>query len=122
MRSAYLAAYYAPGGYGLPFPGWGLLAGRYSRSSPLYSASFATWCSIAVLPCFSASRKVSVTRCGLPLQGTYAAYSNATARRITPQAVMIALCRYARLRDRLRGAPNTGGAYSERRESESYMV
>ena len=32
------------------------------------------WCSIAVLPCFSASRKVSVTRCGLLLRGTYAAY------------------------------------------------
>lgn len=33
------------------------------------------WCSIAVLPCFSASGKVPVTRCGLPLRGTYAAYS-----------------------------------------------
>ena len=32
------------------------------------------WCSIAVLPCFSASRKVPVTRCGLLLRGTYAAY------------------------------------------------
>ena len=29
---------------------------------------------IAVLPCFSASGKVPVTRCGLPLRGTYAAY------------------------------------------------
>ena len=74
IASAYLAAYYAPGGYGLPFPGWGLLAGRYSRSSPLYSASFATWSGIAVLPCFSASGKVPVTRCGLPLRGTYAVY------------------------------------------------
>lgn len=33
------------------------------------------WYGIAVLPCFSASRKVPVTRCGLPLRGTYAAYS-----------------------------------------------
>nr|DAJ16254.1 MAG TPA: hypothetical protein [Podoviridae sp. ct13o21] len=32
------------------------------------------WYGIAVLPCFSASGKVSVTRCGLPLRGTYAAY------------------------------------------------
>lgn len=32
------------------------------------------WCGIAVLPCFSASGKVPVTRCGLPLWGTYAAY------------------------------------------------
>lgn len=32
------------------------------------------WCSIAVLPCFSASRKAPVTRCGLLLRGTYAAY------------------------------------------------
>lgn len=32
------------------------------------------WCGIAVLPCFSASGKVPVTRCGLPLRGTYAAY------------------------------------------------
>ena len=31
------------------------------------------WCGIAVLPCFSASGKVPVTRCGLPLRGTYAA-------------------------------------------------
>lgn len=33
------------------------------------------WCSIAVLPCFSASGRIPVTRCGLPLRGTYAAYS-----------------------------------------------
>ena len=32
------------------------------------------WCGIAVLPCFCASGKVPVTRCGLPLLGTYAAY------------------------------------------------
>lgn len=32
------------------------------------------WSGIAVLPCFSASGKVPVTRCGLPLRGTYAAY------------------------------------------------
>lgn len=32
------------------------------------------WCGIAVLPCFCASGKVPVTRCGLPLRGTYAAY------------------------------------------------
>ena len=32
------------------------------------------WYGIAVLPCFSASGKVPVTRCGLPLRGTYAAY------------------------------------------------
>lgn len=30
------------------------------------------WYGIAVLPCFSASGKVPVTRCGLPLRGTYA--------------------------------------------------
>ena len=67
------AAYYAPDGYGLPFPGRGLLAGRHSRSSSPRSASFAIWSGIAVLPCFSASGKVPVTRCGLPLRGTYAA-------------------------------------------------
>lgn len=33
------------------------------------------WYGIAVLPCFSALGKVPVTRCGLPLRGTYAAYS-----------------------------------------------
>ena len=49
------AAYYAPDGYGLPFPGRGLLAGRHSRSSSPRSASFAIWIGIAVLPCFSAS-------------------------------------------------------------------
>lgn len=49
------AAYYAPDGYGLPFPGRGLLAGRHSRSSSPRSASFAIWSGIAVLPCFSAS-------------------------------------------------------------------
>lgn len=32
------------------------------------------WYGIAVLPCFSASGKFPVTRCGLPLRGTYAAY------------------------------------------------
>nr|DAE57319.1 MAG TPA: hypothetical protein [Caudoviricetes sp.] len=32
------------------------------------------WYGIAVPPCFSASGKVPVTRCGLPLRGTYAAY------------------------------------------------
>nr|DAR36038.1 MAG TPA: hypothetical protein [Caudoviricetes sp.] len=32
------------------------------------------WYGIAVLPCFSASGKVPVTRCGLPLRGTYAVY------------------------------------------------
>jgi hypothetical protein len=32
------------------------------------------WCGITVLPCFCASGKVPVTRCGLPLRGTYAAY------------------------------------------------
>lgn len=32
------------------------------------------WCSIAVLPCFSASGKIPVTRCGLLLRGTYATY------------------------------------------------
>lgn len=32
------------------------------------------WYGIAVLPCFSASGEAPVTRCGLPLRGTYAAY------------------------------------------------
>ena len=39
-----------------------------------FLARLCDWCGIAVLPCFSASGKVPVTRCGLPLLGTYAAY------------------------------------------------
>ena len=39
-----------------------------------FLARLCGWCGIAVLPCFSASGKVPVTRCGLPLRGTYAAY------------------------------------------------
>lgn len=38
------------------------------------AAALRFWSGIAVLPCFSASGKVPVTRCGLPLRGTYAAY------------------------------------------------
>ena len=39
-----------------------------------FLARWPGWYGIAVLPCFSASKKVPVTRCGLPLRGTYAAY------------------------------------------------
>ena len=39
-----------------------------------FLARLCDWYGIAVLPCFSASGKVPVTRCGLPLRGTYAAY------------------------------------------------
>ena len=39
-----------------------------------FLARLCGWSGIAVLPCFSASGKVPVTRCGLPLRGTYAAY------------------------------------------------
>lgn len=39
-----------------------------------FLARWPGWYGIAVLPCFSASGKVPVTRCGLPLRGTYAAY------------------------------------------------
>ena len=38
------------------------------------------WYGIAVLPCFSTSGKVPVTRCGLPLRGTYAANVPAMVR------------------------------------------
>lgn len=44
---------------------------RKRAELPLFSFLL---CGIAVLPCFSASGKVPVTRCGLPLRGTYAAY------------------------------------------------
>ena len=44
---------------------------RKRAELPLF---FFLLCGIAVLPCFSASGKVPVTRCGLPLRGTYAAY------------------------------------------------
>lgn len=46
-------------------------AGEKERSFRSFSFLL---CGIAVLPCFSASGKVPVTRCGLPLRGTYAAY------------------------------------------------
>lgn len=39
-----------------------------------FLARLCDWYSIAALPCFSASGEVPVTRCGLPLLGTYAAY------------------------------------------------
>ena len=39
-----------------------------------FLARWPGWYGIAVLPCFSASGKVPVTRCGLPLRGTYAVY------------------------------------------------
>ena len=39
-----------------------------------FLARWPGWYGIAVLPCFSASGNVPVTRCGLPLRGTYAAY------------------------------------------------
>ncbi len=39
-----------------------------------FLARWPGWYGIAVLPCFSASGEVPVTRCGLPLRGTYAAY------------------------------------------------
>ena len=45
-------------------------AGEKERSFRSFSFLL---CGIAVLPCFSASGKVPVTRCGLPLRGTYAA-------------------------------------------------
>ncbi len=51
--------------------GHSLCALNFSR----FLARLCGWYGIAVLPCFSASRKVPVTRCGLPLRGTYAAYS-----------------------------------------------
>lgn len=38
------------------------------------AAALRFWYGIAVPPCFSASGKVPVTRCGLPLRGTYAVY------------------------------------------------
>lgn len=56
-----------------------LTSERYSRTSGQAlchlptAAALRFWCGIAVLPCFSASGKVPVTRCGLPLRGTYAA-------------------------------------------------
>jgi hypothetical protein len=40
---------------------------------PCRNAVAYIWYGIAVLPCFSTSGKVPVTRCGLPLRGTYAA-------------------------------------------------
>lgn len=39
-----------------------------------FLARWPGWYGIAVLPYFSASGKVPVTHCGLPLRGTYAAY------------------------------------------------
>lgn len=51
--------------------GHSLCALNFSR----FLARLCGWYGIAVLPCFSASRKVPVARCGLPLLGTYAAYS-----------------------------------------------
>lgn len=39
-----------------------------------FLARLCGWYGIAVLPCFSTSGKVPVTRCGLPLRGTYAVY------------------------------------------------
>ena len=47
-----------------------LCALNFSR----FLARLCGWYGIAVLPCFSASGKVPVTRCGLPLRGTYAVY------------------------------------------------
>ena len=44
-----------------------------------FLARLCGWCGIAVLPCFSASGKVPVTRCRLPLLGTYAAYCSLRA-------------------------------------------
>lgn len=41
---------------------------------PCRNAVAYIWYGIAVLPCFSASGKVPVTCCGLPLRGTYAVY------------------------------------------------
>lgn len=46
----------------------------HAARSHIVRARPGLWYGIAVLPCFSASRKVPVTRCGLPLRGTYAAY------------------------------------------------
>ena len=45
-----------------------LCALNFSR----FLARLCGWYGIAVLPCFSASGKVPVTRCDLPLRGTYA--------------------------------------------------
>lgn len=39
-----------------------------------FLARWPGWYGIAVLPCFSTSGKIPVTRCGLPLRGTYAVY------------------------------------------------
>ena len=47
-----------------------LCALNFSR----FLARLCGWHGIAVLPCFSASGKVPVTRCGLLLRGTYAVY------------------------------------------------
>ena len=50
--------------------GHSLCALNFSR----FLARLCGWYGIAVLPCFSASRKLPVTRCGLPLRSTYAEY------------------------------------------------
>ena len=55
--------------------GHSLCALNFSR----FLARLCDWCGIAVLPCFSSSGKVPVTRCGLPLRGTYAAYCSLRA-------------------------------------------
>lgn len=47
---------------------------RATTCRTLRAAALLFWYGIAVLPCFSASGKVPVTRWGLPLRGTYAAY------------------------------------------------
>ena len=52
----------------------GNYASRLILSFLRFLARWPGWYGIAVLPCFSASGKVPVTRCGLPLRGTYAAY------------------------------------------------
>ena len=70
---------------------------RKRAELPLFSFLL---CGIAVLPCFSASGKVPVTRCGLPLRGTYAAYVVVLPLRLS----------HAAYRPRLR---NSGAVFSD---------
>lgn len=69
------------------------------------------WCGIAVLPCFSASGKVPVTRCGLPLRGTYAAYVPSGSHRREVRGVLLVPCGRCDLPPRIVGC-NERTAYN----------
>lgn len=83
-------------------------AGEKERSSRSFSFLL---CGIADLPCFSASGKVPVTRCGLPLRGTYAAYVPSGSHRREVRGVLLVPCGRCDLPPRIVGC-NERTAYN----------